>query len=163
MDELNPQTGYELPLAEAVALAVREGWRQKVLIYVTRGKKELLVFEHHAGYPEVPAGGLEMGETPDQTAIRETQEESGLGLENPVHLASYHWTREGKSQVWHYYWLQAPLATPDTWTHRVTSGDKDAGETFHYRFAPIHKDSLLTGHRFEEAIPKLLELLQEAR
>lgn len=162
MDERQPQTGYKLPLNDACALATTKVWRQKVLVYVTRGAAELLVFEHHPGVPEVPAGGVEPGETPDQTAVRETQEESGLRLENPVHLASYHWTREGKSQVWHYYWLQAPASTPDTWIHTVTSSDKDQGETFHYRFAPIHEDSLLKGHRFEAALPELKRRIQQS-
>ncbi|MGX9688032.1 NUDIX domain-containing protein [Deinococcus wulumuqiensis] len=155
------QTGYELSLAEAQALAVREGWRQKVLVYVTRGPAELLVFEEQPGLPEVPAGGVEPGEHPAQTAVRETLEESGLALGGPVHLASYHWTRAGASQVWHYYWLQTPADTPDAWTHTVTGAGNDQGESLSYRFAPLHPDSLLPGHRFEAALPKLLAFLPQ--
>lgn len=155
------QTGYELSLVQAYALAEREGWRQKVLVYVTRRLTELLIFEEQSGIPEVPAGGVEAGEHPAQTAMRETLEESGLSLSDPVHLASYHWTREGQSQIWHYYWIAAPADTPDAWTHHVTGSGQDAGETLRYRWTNIHTPDLLTGHRFEEALPKLKTVLRK--
>jgi len=53
----------------------------KVTIFVTRTSPrgdELLLFEHpHAGI-QIPAGTLEPGETPEQAALREAYEETGL-------------------------------------------------------------------------------------
>lgn len=154
-------TGYALPLSEGGALALRGGWRQRVLIYITRSPSELLVFEQPAGYPfpdagvQVPAGGLDAGETPDQTAMRETFEETGLQLQNPAHLASYHWTRGETSQIWHYFSLLAPSKTPDTWAHTVTGGESDSGMVFQCRFAPLGAHGLIAGFHYEEALPQL--------
>lgn len=156
-------TGYALPLSEATALGTQKGWRQRVLIYITRRPHELLVFDHPPRYPDdgiqVPAGGLEAGEVPEQAALRETLEETGLILRDPVHLASYHWTRADTSQIWHYYWLQAPKDTPDTWTHVVSSGDDDQGMTFTHRFVPIERHGLVPNYHYEEALPELMRRL----
>lgn len=159
-------TGYALPLAEATALGHDKGWRQRVLIYITRRADELLVFEHPPLYSDagiqVPAGGVDAGETPDQTAVRETREETGLLLSSPVHLESYHWTRAGESQLWHYYWLQTPHDTPDEWSHTVTAGEDDAGMAFACAFVALDQPNLVPNFHYEEALPKLKTLLDAA-
>lgn len=58
----------------------------KVMVYVTcqkpGSKKHSLLLFKHVGLPEagiqVPAGTIEIGESPEAAAIREIQEESGL-------------------------------------------------------------------------------------
>ncbi|MBZ9712800.1 NUDIX hydrolase [Deinococcus multiflagellatus] len=156
-------TGSERPLTEAIALAVSRGWRQRVLAYITRAPHELLVFEHPPLYPDagiqVPAGGVDPGETPAEAVIRETFEETGLRLHSPVHLASFHWTRGENSQVWHYLWLAAPPTTPDDWTHQVTGGETDQGMTFHCRFVPQSTHGLIPGFGYEAALPHLQRLI----
>ncbi|MBB5234994.1 NUDIX hydrolase [Deinococcus budaensis] len=153
------QTGYALPLTEARTLAARLRCREKVLAYVTRRPDELLVFEHESKFVDagvqVPAGGVEPGETPEAAARRETLEESGLSLSGPVHLASCHWRRGERSQVWHYYWLTAPPGTPDAWTHRVTDGERDKALLFHLRFAPLSRPELIQGYGYDAALPHL--------
>lgn len=159
MTQLVEQTGSPLPLTEARALAGRRNVRERVLAYITRGADELLVFEHTSEYPgagvQVPAGGLEAGETPEQAALRETWEETGLRLRDPVYLTSWHWRRGDAEQVWHYAWLPAPRETPDAWTHRVTDGENDAGLTFLCRFARLPHPDLIPGHGYEAALPEL--------
>jgi 8-oxo-dGTP diphosphatase len=53
----------------------------KAFIYVTRDARDLLVLAH-PDHPEiglqVPAGTIEAGETPEQAAMREASEETGL-------------------------------------------------------------------------------------
>lgn len=158
-------TGYALPTARACALAERSGWRQRALAYITRSPYELLVFEHPPQDPDagtqVPAGGLEPGETPEQGAEREVFEEAGLRLSGAELLGSYHWTRAGISQVWHYCWLRAPLGTPDTWTHTVSAGQGDRGLVFTHRFVSLDRPGLVPHFRSEEALPRLRDRLRQ--
>lgn len=108
---------------QARADALGRGLREKVLCFVVRGSR-VLVFDH-AGRPEagvqVPAGGVEPGETPAQGAARELFEESGLSLAHPSHLASYLWEAQlperFTQQVCHAFAFRASPGLPDIWTH----------------------------------------------
>jgi 8-oxo-dGTP pyrophosphatase MutT (NUDIX family) len=54
---------------------------EKVTAFITRRSKtghELLLFEHPYAGIEIPAGTVEDGETPEEAAMREATEESGL-------------------------------------------------------------------------------------
>ncbi|BDP40857.1 hypothetical protein DAETH_08260 [Deinococcus aetherius] len=161
---LPPLIGHPLSVVEARALAQRHGLRERVLAYVTRRQDEMLVFEHTPEYPDagiqVPAGGLEPSETPEEAAVRETWEETGLGLSEPVYLASWHWRRGGREEVWHFFHLSAPPDTPDAWAHRVTHGEDDAGLTSLCRFAPLGACGLTPGDGYDAALPDLLRHLQ---
>lgn len=156
-----------LSLAEARTLASRKGWREKVLAYITRRNSELLVFEHTPEYTDagvqVPAGGVDVGETPEQAVTREVFEETGLRLTHPVHLASHEWVNPVRSRVRHSYWLTAPPDTPDTWEHVVSGGDDDQGLTFLFRFASIDQPELIPGYGYETALPHLQHLIKETR
>ncbi|GAA0499536.1 NUDIX hydrolase [Deinococcus depolymerans] len=130
------------PAARADA-AVR-GLREKVVCFVVRGEAspELLVFDHvpdDSGV-QLPAGGVEPGETPEQAAVRELREESGLNLTGPEFLTSYLWeahlpTRFTR-QVCHAFLLRAPHDLPHTW-----ACDAD-GERFAFRWAPLPAPAL---------------------
>ena len=118
--------------------------RQRVVCYITRNRRELLVFEHEdpalqAGI-QVVAGGIDEGETPAEAAIREALEEAGLNLGDPVFLGSMdqHWP-EAKypNQHWHFFWLEAPSDTPDAWEHTVTAGEDDMGMVYQQRFVKL--------------------------
>jgi 8-oxo-dGTP diphosphatase len=124
-------TEYQsLELARADAAA--RGVRQKAVCWVCRAG-EVLVFEHQgqseAGV-QLPAGGVEAGETPAQAAARELFEESGLSLGHPVHLVSYLWQarlpHRDTEQVCHAYLFTAPDHLPPTWMHAAD------GHTFVY-------------------------------
>lgn len=118
--------------------------RNRVVCYITRGRSELLVFEHDdaslkAGV-QVVAGGLEPGETPEQAAVREAWEEAGLQLENPRFLGSLTLdppSGRSRPETWHFFWLEAPAATPNAWKHTVLSGEEDAGLVYHQRFVSL--------------------------
>ncbi|MGW0083080.1 NUDIX hydrolase [Streptomyces sp. NPDC003393] len=119
--------------------------RVRVAAYVIRhrGVPELLVFDH-VGLPEagtqVPAGGVEPGEGPQDAVLREVAEETGLltatvirqiTVEDKPHPATGQPRRTG------FFHLQAPADTPDAWEHHVDGRGDDAGLTFACRFLPL--------------------------
>jgi 8-oxo-dGTP pyrophosphatase MutT (NUDIX family) len=55
----------------------------KVTVFVTRGapsRRELLLFEHPNAGIQIPAGTVEVDEEPIDAALRETIEETGIGI-----------------------------------------------------------------------------------
>ncbi len=122
---------------QARADAGASGLREKVLCFVVRASS-LLVFEHvdvpEAGV-QLPAGGVEAGETPAEAAVRELFEESGLQLSTPCHLRSYRWEAQLPErftrQACHAYAFTAPPDLPLSWTHPAD------GHLFAFRWAAL--------------------------
>lgn len=109
---------------------------RKVLAYVVRDG-HLLVFRHRdhpdAGL-QVPAGTLEPGETPDQGAIRETEEETGrtgftlvrkLGVTEHEFRETFDGRDRHELHERHVFLLAPPPGLPGRWSHvaEVGSGD----------------------------------------
>jgi len=120
---------------QARADAARRELREKAVCLVLDGSR-LLVFDHpdvpEAGV-QLPAGGVEPGETPAQAAVRELREESGLSLDTPHFLVSYRWEAQLPErftrQVCHAFAFSAPPGLPARWTR-----DAD-GHRFGFRWA----------------------------
>jgi 8-oxo-dGTP diphosphatase len=149
--------------AQARADAMASGLREKVLCLVVRASS-LLVFEHvdvpEAGV-QLPAGGVEAGETPAEADVRGLFEESGLQLGMPRWLGSYGWEAQLPErftrQVCHAYAFTAPPDLPPTWTHPAD------GHLFAFRWAALAAPGLdwdmdaalpyLTAAPFQETCP----------
>lgn len=144
-------------LAQARAAARADNLRERTVCYVTRSRREVLVFEHTEEYPDagvqVPGGGVEAVETPAQGAVREVFEEAGLiPVSCPVYLASRAQVFEVRCQMNHYYWLEAPDRTPDAWEHFA-----EGQYIFRHRFAPLEHSGLDWG--MDAELPTLLDLI----
>ncbi|SDT44634.1 NUDIX hydrolase [Microlunatus soli] len=156
---------HVVPLTEARLTAARNGWREKVLIYLTRDPSELLVLEHTDEYPtagvQVPGGGVEPGEQPAAAAVRELAEETGLHSRSPaVYLESRIWDQAvAPSMVRHYFWVAAPADAPDRWSHVVTAGEEDEGMLFWLTFRSRNTAGLTAGYGWDSALDRLDSVL----
>jgi 8-oxo-dGTP diphosphatase len=140
--------------------------RDRVVCYITRNRREILVFEHEPKYSDagvqVVAGGIETGESLERAAAREALEESGLALLNPISLGNTVMHRfmdkiGDDYQRWHFVWLEANHA-PGAWQHTVSGGEDDTGLIFFQRFVPLEHHGL--DFKMDAMIPRLLELLK---
>lgn len=61
-------------------------WRPSAYAIVIKDGK-LLVSPQFNGY-DLPGGGVDLGELPEQASVRETKEETGLDVENPTLVAA---------------------------------------------------------------------------
>jgi 8-oxo-dGTP diphosphatase len=148
-------------MAQAREWAALHGLREKAVCFVVRGA-ELLVFDHVPAEDsgvQLPAGGVDAGETPAQAAIRELDEESGLELNSPAHLLSYEWKAQLPDrytrQVCHAFAFVAPRTTPDVWQKRADE------HLFAFRWAPVASPGL--DWEMDAALPELIHHLQESR
>ncbi len=168
-------------LETAQVHALQHGLRQRAVAYATRGDRdcpELLVFYHTPEYPtagtQVPAGGLEAGESVLEGALREAWEESGLeGLTPRAYLGSVLYENGLLRQVWHFCWLEvsevttlrrgdriatAPTPTlPDAWEHRAEEGLNSDGYTFLHRFEPL--ETAVLHYDMDALLPQLWSVL----
>ncbi|MFG2106652.1 NUDIX hydrolase [Micromonospora chersina] len=132
--------------------------RLRVAAYVLRRTPEgpeLLVFDH-VDFPEagtqVPAGGMEPGETPTQAAVREVAEETGLtGVEAVAELGVSEWPHPvtGRARRTTYVQLRATGGTAADWAHRVAGDGEDGGLRFACRFVPLPLAGRLADHQDE--------------
>jgi 8-oxo-dGTP pyrophosphatase MutT (NUDIX family) len=132
--------------------------RLRVAAYVLRATAtgpELLVFDH-VDFPEagtqVPAGGLEPGETPVAAALREVAEETGLTGVRPVGelgVSAHPHPVTGQPRRTTYVQLSAGAVPAGEWTHRVAGGGEDGGLRFACRFVPLPLTGGLDDHQDE--------------
>jgi len=109
----------------------------KVVAYVVAADKLLVLLHPH--HPEVglqvPAGTIEIGESPDMAVLRELTEETGLiDFGKPEYLgeASFDMTAFGRRQIHHRLFFRVPFGgnTPTRWRHTETSGGNAQPELF---------------------------------
>jgi 8-oxo-dGTP diphosphatase len=134
--------------------------RNRVLCYITRARKDILVFEHTEDYPDagiqVPGGGVEEGEAYEQAALRECFEETGLQLSRAVYLGAKEYFDDMTTQMGHFFWLEAPLDTPDAWKHFA-----EGKYTYSHYFVPLENAKI--SWNMDILLPVLREKIYERR
>ncbi len=102
---------------------------------------EILVFEHR-DFPEagvqVPAGGIEAGETVEQAALRELHEETGVVASGATVIA------RAREMHFNGYWCDNSYThvaltklSRAQWQHIVSAGEGDEGLVFNCSFVPL--------------------------
>lgn len=96
------------------------------------GRTEILVFRHPLAGVQLVKGTIEDGERPEQAALRELAEESGIYDAIAARsLGTADLNAHG--QVWWLVLCEARALT-ETWTHRTTD---DGGRTFSFFWHPL--------------------------
>jgi len=113
--------------------------RRKSFVYLVRRDGDahrLLVLQSldEAGF-EVPKGSVEEGETYEQAAVREVQEEAGVGGIRILRELGITWYEEEEQ---HFLLAEAPEGLPDVFEHTVTGDGIDAGLRYAFHWEPIN-------------------------
>jgi 8-oxo-dGTP pyrophosphatase MutT (NUDIX family) len=145
--------------------------QQKVFAYITHGNR-LLVFRHpfapEAGI-QVPAGTVEMGESPEVAVMREAFEETGLADLILVRYLGAHerdMSDYGRDEIHlrHFYHLRCEGAPPATWRHLELHPSAGTSEAivFESFWAPllIGVPPLIADH--DQLLPALLASMQRS-
>ena len=128
---------------------------EKVFAYITHGNN-FLVFSH-PDFPEaglqVPAGTMEVGETPETAVMREAFEETGLtnlrlqGCLGSLVCDLSAWGGDAV-QTRHFFHLEQEGDTPSTWRHDETCGGTSEPSVFEFFWVslPDGVPDLIAGH-----------------
>ena len=109
------------------------------------GADQLLVFDlpaEPAFSAVVPGGRVEPGESPEQTAVREVIEETGLEVEVVRELGIQKqpsWRVPGLRDENHFLHAHPVAPTPEAWDHEVD------GDVFRCRWVPLTPDTRVYG------------------
>lgn len=123
---------------------------QRAAAYVTDPSGRLLVFDHldvDAG-TQVPAGGIHVGETPEEAVLRELAEESGLETAVFVRKLGEAWGRSEpgnvpaglEEHIQHAFHLRLDDPPPDEeWEWHEKSGGQHTEHRFALRWTPLEE------------------------
>lgn len=125
--------------------------RDKVLVYVVRDGR-LLVFRHtDHSYEEVglqvPAGSIRPGETPEDAALREAREETGLNGftivrklgETQYDISPYRWEVQHR----HVFHLELAGPAPERWSSQEDHDGRQEPTRFECFWIPLEAAHVL--------------------
>jgi 8-oxo-dGTP pyrophosphatase MutT (NUDIX family) len=105
---------------------------------------EILAFRHPLAGTQLVKGTIEAGETVEDGAVRELQEESGVVAAAISYLGAL--DMSGPVQEWHFVLCQVTGQAgvlPETWTHRTHDG---GGLDFSFFWHPLNQDPDASWH-----------------
>lgn len=93
----------------------------------------ILAFRHPLAGIQLVKGTIEAGEDPTDTAIRELEEESGIGRARIVRSLGV-WDPQEEGQLWSFYLCEVAEPLADTWVHHAPD---DGGQDFRFFWHPV--------------------------
>lgn len=96
---------------------------------------EVLAFRHPLAGKQLVKGTIEPNESPEQAALRELAEESGIADVTKI-LDLGKSTRIADGQVWHFIHCKTPVL-PDHWTFHTSD---DGGHLFDFFWHRLNKE-----------------------
>ncbi len=119
----------------------------KALIFNEMG--QILLCKEKTGLWELPGGGIEYGDTPEETITRELKEECGFDVATVSKQPSLVWS------VYHENWNEWVLCIAYT-TTLSSMNFIPSEECEEYRFVDISKMNMLPLHANIKSLPELL-------
>ena len=105
-----------------------------IVVRLNSGQPEVLAFAHPSAGKQFVKGTIESAENPNEAAIRELLEESGICCDKPLLSLGAHLIGKTR-QRWHFF-QYVSSGLPETWYHQT--GD-DFGHTFAFFWHPLTK------------------------
>ena len=121
----------------------------KALTYITQAGQLLVLLhpDHPDAGTQIPGGSIEPGEAPEQAALREAREETGLtelSVEAFLGIAEYQLKIDvGPPHLRHFFHLEFAGSSPTRWCHvehRPSNASKPV--RFELRWAPLARVKL---------------------
>ncbi|MDF9620046.1 NUDIX domain-containing protein [Pseudomonas entomophila] len=116
----------------------------------------ILLFRHPLAGVQLVKGTIEQGETPNEAALRELAEESGIDaamIKDDLGC----WASGHLDQIWSFQLCQAQAGLPEQWSHQTLD---DHGHVFEFFWAPLGQLPYADCHPvFQRALAYLCEAL----
>ncbi|MCV2216602.1 NUDIX hydrolase [Thauera sp. Sel9] len=125
-------------------------------VLLRRGDEvEILAFQHPIAGFQLVKGSIEEGESPEEAAIRELAEESGIQAAR-ISTRLGVWESGHQGQIWSFHLCEADLALPDQWVHHAAD---DGGHDFRFFWHPLSKPA---GSEWHEVFQRALKYIHSA-
>lgn len=99
--------------------------------------KLFLLYRENEGWWEVPGGKVETNESPTEAAVRETEEEAGVGVELKKPFYSGEFQKDGEIFLWHGYIAEPQNGEPKAREEKFSEQKWfDAGDLEEENLAP---------------------------
>jgi 8-oxo-dGTP pyrophosphatase MutT (NUDIX family) len=132
------------------------------VLRLTEARVQVLVFEHPLAGWQIPKGTVEEGEAPDEAALRELYEESGiadariignLGVIERITGGGPDEAGPPERHLWHLYHMETTgeIESREGWTHDARGSEAEEGLRFSYFWFDIHGE-LSRFHPFWEQV-----------
>ena len=118
----------------------------------------LIVKSPYKDYWTLPGGGIDEHETPRNAAIRETKEEIGIDIVDPIFLCIDHQYAPDKGDNYQFLFHGGMLTKA-----QISAIKLQPEEITEYKFIPVTEIGNYTGKLLAKRVPKSLEAFKEGK